>query len=206
MEPLATPTDLEARLGRDLTLEETARADALLADASALVRGYTRQQFTAVADDVIVLRPVGAVLRLPQRPVTAVVSLAAVGPDGGTVGALSGWVWDGRDKVDLTCAGPSGSWPLNWSGPLPDTYQVTYSHGQATAPADVLAVVCRMVLRTLTAPTVAGSVTGETMGPYSYRTDGSGAGTAVAMTGEDRAQLTAGGYRRAAGTTQVRAL
>ncbi len=171
------------------------------------MRAWTRQQFSVVTDDAIVLHPVGTVVRLPQRPVTAVASVHAVGRDGEPDIALSGWMWDGRDKVDLMCATPAGDdTPTWWRAHGPDTYQVTYSHGTATPPADVVAVVCRMVTRTLTAPTAAGGVTSETMGPYSYRTDGSGSGIGVTMTGDDRALLTAGGHRRTAGTTQVRAL
>ena len=61
-----------------------------------------------------------------------------------------------------------------------------------------------MVLRTLTAPTMAGGVTGETIGPYSYRTDGSGVGTAVVMTDEDRKELAEAGYRPKAAMSMVR--
>ncbi|MFD1277459.1 hypothetical protein ACFQ51_52850 [Streptomyces kaempferi] len=61
-----------------------------------------------------------------------------------------------------------------------------------------------MALRTLTSPTMAGGVTGETIGPYSYRTDGAGVGTAVAMTDDDRKMLELAGYRRKAGMAMVR--
>lgn len=42
---LATQVDVEARLGRDLDVGETARLDALLDDASALVIGHCGQDF-----------------------------------------------------------------------------------------------------------------------------------------------------------------
>jgi hypothetical protein len=47
-------------------------------------------------------------------------------------------------------------------------------------------------------------VTGETLGPYSYRTDGSGVGTGVVMTDDDRKTLALAGYRRKAAMSMVR--
>ncbi|WP_432159062.1 hypothetical protein, partial [Streptomyces sp. bgisy153] len=206
MADLATTTDLEDRLGRALTTEETARAPALLKDASAKVRDFTGQTFTAVTGDTIVLRPVGVMLRLPQRPVTAVTSVAAVGPDGSTVGALSGWTWDGRDKVSLASAQRAGSWPVNWHDPLPDTYQVIYDHGKDPAPDGVVATVCAMVLRTLLAPSLTQGMIGERIGQYNYQLQQStgSPGATVVMTPDDEKALRRYGPRRA-GTIQVRA-
>ncbi|MFD7516084.1 hypothetical protein ACFV85_14955 [Streptomyces niveus] len=203
---LATEQDLADRLGRDLTEEEQARAPALLADASALVRDFTRQDLTAVADDPIILRPVGMMLRLPQRPVTAVTFVAAVGADGTTTGALTGWSWDGRDKVDLSCATPAGSWPLGWRGPGPDTYRVIYSHGYTPVPPGVLAVVCAMVLRTLLSPSMTAGMVAERIGAYNYQLQqGGGApGATVVMTAADEKAIARWGPRRA-GMIQVEA-
>src|SRR5690606_36466189 len=119
MAPLATVEDLEARLGRELTSEEAARANALLADASALIRGWTRQDFTLTLGDVITLRPVGTVVRLPQRPVQAVTAVVAVGgseaiPD--VPLPVGSWTWDGIDKVDIWP--PDTSWLLS----LPESW------------------------------------------------------------------------------------
>ncbi|WP_073946520.1 hypothetical protein [Streptomyces kebangsaanensis] len=204
MADLATVEDLEDRLGRPLTEDEAARAPALLRDATARVREFTGQTLSAVAGDAIVLRPVGSLLRLPQRPVTAVHSVAAVGPDGTTVGDLSGWVWDGRDKVDLTYATPAGSWPLAWRGPLPDTYRVTYDHGHTAIPEIIGATVCAMVLRTLLAPSMTPGLASERIGAYSYQLQqGAGsAGVSVVMTAEDEKSLRRYGPRRF-GTIQV---
>lgn len=212
MDPLATVTDLEARLGRDLTAEEAARADALLADASALIRAYTRQDFTQVLGDVIVLRPVGTVVRLPQRPVQQVTQVVAVGgsdtlPD---VALPAGsWTWDGIDRVDIWP--PSTDWILNlpearadgW--PSVNTYRITYDHGYATVPADVVATVCAMVLRTLLSPSMAAGMVSERIGAYNYQLQqGSGSsGAAVTLTTADRDALKR--YRRTATTIQTRA-
>jgi hypothetical protein len=205
---LANVADLEARLGRSLTVDEAARAPALLKDASAKVRNYTGQTFTQVAGDVIILRPVGVLLRLPQRPVTAVTAVAAVAPDGVATAPMSGWSWDGRDKVDLTYA----TWSADDSSPAwrdraaPDTYQVTYDHGDATAPDIVVATVCAMVMRTLLSPSMTPGLAGERVGAYSYQMQqgASSVGASVVMTEEDKDDLRRYGPRRA-GTIGVKA-
>lgn len=211
MDPLATVEDLEARLGRDLTAEEAARADALLADASALIRGWTGQDFTLVEGDVITLRPVGTVVRLPQRPVQAVTAVVATGgseaiPD---VPLPAGaWTWDGIDKVDIWP--PDTSWllslPETWAdGALVDTYRITYAHGWDEVPADVVAVVCAMVLRTLLAPSPIAGMVSERIGQYNYQLQQStgSVGATVMMTQADRDALAR--YRRTATTIQTRA-
>ena len=79
MSALATQVDLEARLGRPLTAQETARAGALLDDASAEVRAFTRQDFTTETGKAQVLRAVGDRITLPQRPVAEVSNVEALG-------------------------------------------------------------------------------------------------------------------------------
>ncbi|MCC9712075.1 hypothetical protein E4N62_46840 [Streptomyces sp. MNU76] len=208
MADLATVEDVEARLGRDLTEEEAARAPSLLADASALVREYTGRDFEAVADDVIVLRPVGVLLRLPQRPVTAVNSVAAVAPDGTATAVMSGWSFDGVDKIDLTYATYSADFASDaWRDRCqPDTYQVDYDHGDATIPAIVVKVVCDMVLRTLLSPSMTPGMVAERIGAYNYQLQqGAGAtGARVVMDDQDEKALKRYGPRRA-GTIQVEA-
>ncbi|MDX3549503.1 hypothetical protein PV724_44315 [Streptomyces europaeiscabiei] len=200
--------DLSDRLGRPLTAAEEARATALLADASAKVRSYTKQVFTRSDDETVVLRAQQGELRLPQRPVLGVASVVAIGADGAPDLPVVGWQWDGLDIVRTATDSPAINMPELWydedAQAYPGTYRVVYSHGDAEVPADVVAVVARMVLRTLTAPTLAGGVTGETIGPYSYRTDGSGVGTAVLMTDDDRRELADAGYRPKAGMSMVR--
>jgi hypothetical protein len=202
---LATTEDLAARLGRDLTTAEETRAAALLDDASALIRSFTGQTFTLVADDVVVLRVQGGIVRLPQRPVTAVSSVVAIGGAGMPDVVVIDYIFDGVDEVRIG----EGSFIINlpaiwWDDDgYPGTFRITYSHGYATVPATVVAVACGMVLRTLTAPTMAGGVTGETIGSYSYRLDAAGAGTSVMMSKDDRQTLTAAGYRRSEGMIKV---
>lgn len=208
MADLATQSDLEDRLGRPLTDEEAARAPALLADASARVREFTGQTLSAVEDDAIVLRPVGSLLRLPQRPATAVTSVEAVAPDGTATAALSGWSWDGRDKVDLTYA----TWSADFSTPAwrdrmaPDTYKIVYDHGYNPVPHIVMSTVCGMVLRTLLSPSMTPGMVAERIGSYNYQLQqGAGAtGATVVMTEEDEKAVRRYGPRRS-GSIQVEA-
>lgn len=207
MDPLASLTDLSDRLGRPLTATEEARAQALLADASAKVRSYTRQNFTRTDSEIVVVRAQQGEIRLPQRPVIDVTAVVAIGAGGAPDVPVVGWQWDGLDIIRAVTDSPIINLPEDWYDDVdsyPGTYRVTYSHGDAQVPDTVVAVVARMVLRTLTAPTLAGGVTGETIGPYTYRTDGSGVGTGVLMTDEDRQELKDAGFRQRTGMSMVR--
>lgn len=207
MDPLASLTDLSDRLGRPLLGQEEARAQALLADASAKVRRFTRQDFTRTDNETVVVRAQQGEIRLPKRPVIGVTEVVAIGSGGAPDVPVVGWQWDGLDIVRVVADSPVINLSEDWrddGDAYPGTYRITYSHGDLAVPDDVVAVVARMVLRTLTAPTVAGGVTGETIGPYSYRTDGSGVGTGVLMTDEDRRELRDAGYRPKAGMSMVR--
>lgn len=205
MANLATRPDVAARLGRDFTSDESARVDALLADSSALVRSYTGRDFTTVAEQTVTLRAQGGMIRLPQRPVTAVESVKAIGINGTPDIPLVDWWWDGLDTIRLGQGNYVINLPEAWRDDedgYPGTFSVTYSHGDTEAPGDVVAVVCGMVLRTLTAPTAVGGVVSESVGPYSYRLESAGVGTSVSMSEADRTVLDR--YRRRAGTTTVR--
>ncbi|WP_406224977.1 hypothetical protein [Streptomyces anulatus] len=206
MEPLADISDLEDRLGRPLTAGESARAQALLSDASAHVRIYTGQDFSRTNNETATLRAQQGLIRLPQRPVIDVSAVVAIGAGGAPDLPVTGWQWDGLDVVRTAANSPVINLPEAWhdedTDSYPGTYRVTYSHGAAFVPAAVVAVVASMALRTLTAPSLAGGVTGETIGPYTYRTDGSGVGTAVVMGEADRHALKS--FRRTSGMTMTR--
>jgi len=208
VDPLASLTDLSDRLGRPLTAPEEMRAQALLLDASAKVRSYTKQNFTRTDNETVVVRAQQGEIRLPQRPVLDVTSVVAIGAGGAPDLPVVGWQWDGLDIIRTCMDSPVINLPELWYEDdveaYPGTYRVTYSHGEAQVPDVIVGIVARIVLRTLTAPTMAGGVTGETIGPYSYRTDGSGIGTAVVMTDEDRRELADAGYRPKAGMSMVR--
>lgn len=199
---LAAASDLEARLGRALTADETAKAEALLADASALVTGYTRRSFELVADDEIVLREVRGVLRLPQRPVQSVASVTAIGCDG--LGLpdipIATWCFDGVDQVDVRGWRDSAVNLPEWllGDAVSCTYRVVYTHGDEEVPPDVVAVVCGMVSRVLLSPSAVEGMVSERIGQYTYQMQqGMGAaGPVVRLSASDREVLDR--YRRTA--------
>jgi len=207
---LATTDDLEDRLGRTLSTAEAARAPALLVDASAAIRNYTRQMFTAFTGDTVRLRPVGTVLRLPQRPVTAVNSVTAIGWAGipNLLLPVGFWGWDGIDQVEIAPFN-SDVWlnlpTVELAGDLPDTYEVNYDHGDATVPDDVIAVCCGAVLRVLLSPSLVEGMSSERIGAYSYQmsqqVNGGTAGVTVRLSEMDKDMLSR--YRRKVTTVQV---
>jgi hypothetical protein len=120
------------------------------------------------------------------------------------------WTFDGIDQIVL------GSDALAWVVNLPEgwwqdygevgTYRVTYSHAWgAEIPADVTAVVCNMVNRVLTSPSMAEGLTGENIGQYGYQmSQQMGAmGSGVRVTEADRAVLRAPKYRRGHATIET---
>lgn len=206
-DPLASLVDLTDRLGRDLTDAETSRAPALLTDASAKVRAFCRQGFTLVTDDVVVLRPVGTILRLPQRPVVDVTAVEAMpGLEGVAPVALAGWTFDGISTVDVHGIGTLvlnlPEWWYDLEGAV-NTYRVTYSHGWAEVPELVVAKVCELVNRVLVAPSPVEGMVSERIGAYSYTLQqGAGApGPGIRLTPDDKRELIDAGYRRGVAST-----
>lgn len=201
MTALATQTDLTARIGA-LTVAQAARADALLSDASDIIRAGLGQTISQVVDDQQVLTAAWGVIRLPQRPVTAVTSVALI--DGATSITVTGWTWDGLDLIDLGRATTS-------TAPVSDaqTFRVTYTHGYPPGqiPGLLLSIVCGAAARTLTAPSLVDGLTGETIGQYSYQLQqGAGAaGTAVRITQAEWDLLARAGFKRRSATVHVRA-
>jgi hypothetical protein len=185
--PLATAADLAARIG-PLSDSQAARAAAHLVDASALVRAYTGP-VGVVADDEAIVVPSNGTIFLPGRPVTAVASVAQLD---GTVVPAADWKWNGLDEVDVE---------IGWVTP---TMRVVYSHGTAV-PDGVVAVVCAMVDRVLTAPSTSEGLSAETIGQYSYQAGGgSSSGVAVRLTKADMDTLAMLGLRRRSASVTVR--
>lgn len=143
MDPLAGPSDLADRLGVDFTTEQQQlRAAALLADASAAVRNYTRQDITLVTDDVAVLESTTEQwLFLPQRPVVSVSSVAAAG-----VNLASGFWRLENDALFRYYGWGSRLYFVGTAQPWnqPDTIVVTYTHGYTAVPDDIVRVVCKL--------------------------------------------------------------
>ena len=144
---LATIADVEARLGRPLTPSELSKANAWLEDASALFTNRATQQFVP-GESKVRLFPRDGVVRLVQRPVIEVVSVKDL---------------DGNE-IDYTFDGHQSLYDLGPYSPV----IVEYEHGSEDVPADVVAAVAGMVVRTLQiAPDAASGVTQQSVGPFS---------------------------------------
>lgn len=180
--PLASPSDVEARLGRALNQVESTRVDALLADGSAHVRRYCLRDFALLTDDTRVLKASHGTIKLPERPIVSVSKVIAIGGAPGVPDIDVFWyVFDDYDEITVPEPSQSGIinlaeiwYDLEW---FSNTFRVTYTHGESDVPDDVVAVLCSAVISMLVAPTMVGGLASETLGTYSYsmhRTAGSG--------------------------------
>lgn len=187
MASLATIAQVEARLARDLTGADETRMQALLDDASAAVRGYTGQEFTS-SSTTLRLKARTGVLRLPQRPVTAVASVED------TDGNALSYEWMGDDRIYLWSLSPLNAWEINISRTRLLYVDITYTHGYAAVPDDIVAVVCQMASRAYgISPTDSGRQS-ESIQGYSYSVGGAAASGGVGMLNDERAVLDR--YRR----------
>ncbi len=144
---LATVADVEARLGRELTVEENTQATAWLEDASALFVQRSIQQFE-VGESTVRVFPRRGIVRLIQRPVIAVTNVVDINDN------PVSFTWDGFQSLFEVGTG------------LP--LKVTYEHGSDTIPEVVVGVVAGMVARRLsTAGDAVSGVTQQTVGPFS---------------------------------------
>lgn len=209
--PLATPDDVAARLGRELTPAEQIRAAALLTDASAQIRRYCRRDFLRHTSEEGIFRCHDSEIQLPDQTTTAVHSVIAVGSSMGDGQLLLPdvpvlwYIFDGIDKirVDPGWHGIINLPEIFWDDDIyPQTFRVSRDYGPAQVPDDVIAVAATAVIGVLTAPTQAAGLIGETIGPYSYRMERGGGGTGVALTQADLAGLK--DFRLTAGTIPMR--
>lgn len=167
--PLVLVSDVTDRLPSTLNIDEN-RVRKLIQDASAAVRRFSKNNFSIVTSTTGI-RPIGGKIKLPQRPVLSVDNISIRLPNSLTESTIPGWYWDGSDEVWLTDGGSVINlaeellFVMEWQTP---ECQVTYQHGYAEVPDDVIGVVCSMVTRIITAPGL-GGVISETVGEYSYR-------------------------------------
>ncbi|WKV74728.1 hypothetical protein AW27_026345 [Streptomyces sp. PCS3-D2] len=152
--PLAGIEDLSQR-GLAIDPEETALTEVYLGVASAAVREAAGTPISLTTSTVTVEGEPGQWLRLPGLPVTAV---ATVSIDGVTVTdwrLRSGMLW--RSAGWTGCDGPA-------------EVEVTYTHGLAAVPADIIDLVCRMAAAALVS--------------YRAQEDGSGLAAGKVITSE----------------------
>jgi len=158
--PLVTQADLEAALQRTLDPEQAAMA---IRRASARVRKYCRQTLTLVENETVTLPGNGRVLRLPQRPLVVddthpltVVELFGISDQEYTA-------VEGRDFTRIGTELTRGEawwaptrlmgWPvMRPMGIWAQRVRVTYSHGYAEVPDDVVDVVLDLAQMSITNP------------------------------------------------------
>lgn len=122
LDPLVTTGALLAR-----TPDLTGNLTVALAAASAAVRDAARSTISQVASTVVVPAPTGSLLRLPGP----VVSIDSIEVDGTVV---TGWQ-----------TMPEGAWSLHgWGAVAYAPVTVTYTHGLAEVPEDIVDLVCSL--------------------------------------------------------------
>ena len=189
MADLITPGDIEARVGRPLTDAEQNRLAAVVRDVSAAIRSYTGQTITLVEDDEVRLRVVGGQIRLPQRPVVEVSAVTS------TTGTALSYEWNGIEHADVT------TWAGNYWPTHQDLVDVTYTHGYATVPDDIVAVACQVAIRSLAVAIDSTAMQQESIGGYSYTLGGAAANGALGFLAGERQVLDR--YRRRHRTLQL---
>lgn len=177
MDPLATVDDLAARLG---SMPPATRAGALLTDASAAVRAYTRQNISRETNTVRLTPSYGAV-RLPQWPIVAVT--AAVND----LGAAVNVTW------------PTGGSAVMIRTDIPLT--VTYRSGYDPVPDDIIAIVCQVAGRALGLTADSSAIQSESLGAYSYSIQAAAAAGPLGLLADERRILNR--YRRPAAPISV---
>jgi hypothetical protein len=207
--PLATADDIVDRLGRNLNQVESARITALLADGSAIIRRYAREDFVFYDSDTITLVSDGGIIKLPWKPIASIDSVTAHSgmpsiPDI----PVTWYIFDGVDTVTVPSPWHSGIinlpefwYEYNW---WTESYTVVGSHGYVDCPAEVTAVLCTAIVSELSTPTMSATLASESIGPYSYsmrRTSGAGLQAALMDAG---LKTVLADFRQSHGTIKIR--
>jgi hypothetical protein len=115
---------------------------------------------------------------------------------------LGDWAFDGIDTIKIGDGAAIINLPEVWwdDDGYPGTYRVTYSHGFATVPTDVVSVVCAMVTRVFQNPS---NLRSETVGSYSvtYTIPATGEALGINLSRYEKQILDR--YRRKASTVRV---
>jgi hypothetical protein len=194
---LATVADLATLLGRTFTPQQELQAQALLDQASAVVRAYVRQDISrATTTDTFTMRrtPVlhrcaGAVT-LPQRPVVDIETVLVNGVP------TQDWWQDGSDLLLRSAA-----WDRPPAAHRPPQVTVTYTHGYDPVPADIQAIVMQAANRVIVNPS---GIRSETVGGESvtYLIPAVGEYLGVLLSRTEQKVLDR--YRRTAGSVNLR--
>jgi len=175
MPALANSADLAMRLGRTLTGTHLAQAEALLEEASALIRSYVRQDLDRATSTDELPGTWSRRLVLPQRPVHRVELVVIDGlavTDWERVAAVlyrsGGWGRRHREYVD-NLYGRLWMWQQTST---PARVVVTYEHGYDQTPADLKVVCLAKAARLFANPTGANSLrVGDYSASHNYGAD-----------------------------------
>lgn len=194
LDTLATDHELADRLPGGIPTGSEERVTALLADASATVRKFTGQEFTAGERTLEIVKIRRGIARLSQRPVTAV---SAVEDHNGN--ALT-FTHLGDDRVEIA---PQvfDAWSMEPYRNRLAEVRVTYSFGYDVIPDDVIAVVCNMVARALGKDPRDGGIMQESIEGYSYQLGSAGAAGAVGLLPDEERALSV--YGRTVGAIRT---
>lgn len=179
---LATPSDIQDRLGRELTADEDVRVEMLLVDVSAMVVSYCGQDFERIERTTVLWSLDCNQFTLPGLnidTVSAVIDGQAV-----TVSQI------GPARWRLGVAGEWGGCGLFEGSPL----TVTFTSGPDVVPEPIVAVVCSIVCRALGVTPEAAGIQAETTGPFTVQYGSVGAAGPVGLMAGEREVLDR--YRR----------
>lgn len=165
-QPFASASELAVRLGVEFTSDQTAQANALLDDASNIIRSYVGQAINYVADDTVELLGVEEpYLNLPETPV---ISVSAVSVDGTAL------TTDEYSLVGNRLYRSSG-----WGDGVDDLVSVTYTHGHDEIPGLIVAITLQVAGRVYNNPT---GVKSTSLGDYSVSYSAGADGPGIALT------------------------
>jgi hypothetical protein len=170
---LATPEDVVARLGRNLDQVEAARVDSMLADGSAIIRRYAREQFVYVTEDQLQIDGDAGTITLPKVPVISVDEVLAVSGNPTIPNLLITWFFfDGIKTIMVPDPRVSGiinlaAWWYNTEWSI-QPFLITWTHGYLSVPPEVVAILCNAISSELSTPTMSASIQSEAIGAYSY--------------------------------------
>lgn len=209
MTDLATLTDVEDRIGRNLTVDEQRIATRLLADASAAVRLYTGQQFTLDLDDqdppepipdVVKLKVRNGKVRLPQRPVVEISTVTYTAAD--LTETTLTYTYNGIQTLNVI---PSAIYALDDWYPCAtiDVVTVTYTHGYPAGelPAALVGLVVQIVGRAMGSELIDSGLTAENIAGYGYTKGSAAAAGGFGLLPAEKAALDM--FRRVGGYVQV---
>ena len=166
--PFASVDDFQTRIRKTLTAEERTWAEALLAEASAVLADEVGQQIALATETITIPGTTNERILLPQRPV---VSVASVLLNGTALGEGTDWFLEENELVRIPSSltlGVGGLVDSEFAFPLgtgfgweEQTLTITYTHGYAEIPGKVKAICLEMAVRVWVNP---GSVAREAIG------------------------------------------